>query len=114
MERELIRERVWDGRERATLKGKQLGRPRRAQPLTQHPLLPVVVSGLEAGHLTRTKAARKLRIRRTLLDQALRAVRNGGASELRSPEIEPQARQDGPKGNLSGPVGKIARWQTHG
>lgn len=90
MERELIRERVRAGMERARQKGKQLGRPRRTRLLTEHPLWPVVVSGLEAGHLTRSEAARKLRVRRTSLDEALRAVRNGGNPESASGEIEPR------------------------
>ena len=89
MERELIRERVRAGMERARLRGTQLGRPRRTQPVTQHPLWPVVISGLDAGHLTRTEAARKLRVRRNSLDQALRAVRNGGLPGLPSAEIKP-------------------------
>jgi DNA invertase Pin-like site-specific DNA recombinase len=79
MERELIRERVRAGMARA--RGQQLGRPHRDRPLSEHSLWPVVVSGLQAGHLNRAEAARKLRVRRVTLDAALGAVRNGGGSE---------------------------------
>ena len=80
MERELIRERV---------KGKRLGRPPRARPVGEHPMWPVVLAALEAGHLNRSEAARKLRVRRATLDAALRAVRKGGAPEPGAGEIEP-------------------------
>jgi hypothetical protein len=69
----------WDLTARA--RGQQLGRPRRDRPLSEHALWPMVIAGLQAGHLNRAEAARKLRVRRASLDAALRAVRNGGASE---------------------------------
>lgn len=47
----------------------------------------VVLAALEVGHINRTEAARKLRVRRATLDTALRAVRNGGAPESVSGEI---------------------------
>lgn len=72
MERELIRERVRAGMARAKAQGKRVGRPPRTQAAEAHPLWPVVVEGLQAGHLTRTEAARKLRVRRSTLDRALR------------------------------------------
>ena len=59
-----------------------LGRPRRERPLSEHSLWPLVLAALQAGHLNRAEAARKLRVRRATLDDALWAVRNGGASEL--------------------------------
>jgi DNA invertase Pin-like site-specific DNA recombinase len=77
MERELIRERVQAGMARAKARGRRMGRPSRSQPPEAHPLWPVVVEGLQAGHLTRAEAARKLRVRRSSLDQALRDSRPG-------------------------------------
>lgn len=87
MERELIRERVRAGMARAKAQGKQLGRPRRMQPLNEHTMWPVVMAAVEAGLLNRAEAARKLRVRRATLDSALRAVRNGGASNPDPGEI---------------------------
>ena len=87
MERELIRERVKAGMARARAKGKHLGRPRRAARVTEHPMWDVVVAGLEAGHLNRAEAARKLRVRRSTLDQELTAVRKGGAPGSAPDEI---------------------------
>ena len=49
------------------------------------------LSGLEAGHLNRAEAARKLRVRRSTLGAALRAARNGG-----SPETGPEEISDAP------------------
>ena len=89
MERELIRERVKAGMARARHRGQRIGRPSRVRPLTEHPLWPIVISGLEARHLNRAEAAKKLRVRRATLDEALRAVRKGGGSEPASAEIEP-------------------------
>ena len=87
MERELIRERVRAGMARARSQGRRLGRPPRAKPLSAHPMWQVVVAGLEAGYLNRAEAARKLRVRRTTLDQALRMVRNGGGPKSSTDEI---------------------------
>ena len=87
MERELIRERVKAGIAQARARGKRLGRPPRAQPVDSHPLWPVVVAGLEAGHINRSEAARKLHVRRATLDQALGAVRNRGGAEGANGEI---------------------------
>ena len=89
MERELIRERVRAGMDRARAQGKRLGRPARTQPVTDHPLWALVVAGLKAGHLTRAEAARKLKVRRTSLDAALRPVRNGGGPDATPGEIRP-------------------------
>ncbi len=87
MERELIRERVKAGVAQARTRGKRLGRPPRAQPVEAHPLWPVVIAGLEAGYLNRAEAARKLKVRRTTLDQALGAVRNRGVAPAALGEI---------------------------
>ena len=89
MERELIRERVKAGMDRARVQGKRLGRPPRVQPVTAHPMWPVVVAGLEAGHLNRAEAARKLKVRRATLDAALRPVPKGGAPATSPGEISP-------------------------
>jgi len=89
MERELIRERVRAGMDTARARGRRLGRPPRTQPLYQHPSWPIVVAGLHAGHLNRAEAARKLRVRRATLDEALRAVPNGGSPQTTSGEITP-------------------------
>ncbi len=87
MERELVRERVQAGMARARAKGKHLGRPGRAVPVTDHPMWAVVVAGLEAGHLNRAEAARKLRVRRSTLDRELTAVHKGGGREAGAAEI---------------------------
>ena len=71
----MIRERVKASVARARAQGKPLGRPRRAQSVHPHRQRPVVA----AGHLTRAEAARKLSVSRATLDNALRAVRKGGA-----------------------------------
>ncbi|MGA7361925.1 MAG: recombinase family protein [Candidatus Dormiibacterota bacterium] len=89
MERELIRERVRAGMARARERGTPLGRPPRIREITDHQLWPVVIAGLEAGHLNRADAARKLRVRRATLDLALRSVRNGGGAEPGHGEISP-------------------------
>lgn len=87
MERELVRERVRAGMVRARQEGKRLGRPRRSMPVTEHPMWSVVVEGMEAGHLNRAEAARKLKVRRASLDDALRMVPNGGAVQVALAEI---------------------------
>ncbi|MHB8325343.1 MAG: recombinase family protein [Candidatus Dormibacteria bacterium] len=89
MERELIRERVKAGMDRAKAQGRRLGRPPRAQPVEAHPLWSVVVAGLEAGHLNRDEAARKLNVRRSTLAQALGSARKGGARQADPAEISP-------------------------
>lgn len=89
MERELIRERVKAGMARAKGQGKRLGRPPRVQPVTAHPMWPVVIAGLEAGHLNRAEAARKLKVRRATLDAALSPVPKGGATAPTPGEISP-------------------------
>ncbi|HJS85804.1 MAG TPA: hypothetical protein VJ779_10115, partial [Acetobacteraceae bacterium] len=49
------------------------GRPRRTAPVTAHPQWPKVLAALEAGHLTRAEAAKKLRVRKAALLEALAA-----------------------------------------
>ncbi len=88
MERELIRERVKAGVAQARARGKRLGRPPRAQPVESHPLWPLVLAGLDAGHLNRYEAARKLKVRRATLDHALETLRKGGGPEPAPAEIE--------------------------
>ncbi|MFZ0995268.1 MAG: recombinase family protein [Candidatus Dormiibacterota bacterium] len=87
MERELIRDRVRAGMKRARARGRRLGRPPRTVALSEHPSWPVVLAGLQAGHLNRAEAARKLRVRRATLDAALRAVLKGGAPDSGPGEI---------------------------
>jgi DNA invertase Pin-like site-specific DNA recombinase len=77
MERELIRERVKAGVERARSEGRQLGRPPRS-----------AVEGLRrwrevrdqvmAGTITRAEGARRLRVRYGDFLTALKGFRNGG------------------------------------
>ena len=73
------RERVKAGMDRARAEGAHVGRPRRTTPVTAHPSWLKVLVGIQAGHLTRTEAARKLHVRRATLDAALAAVPKGGA-----------------------------------
>jgi DNA invertase Pin-like site-specific DNA recombinase len=88
MERELIRERVRAGMDRAKAQGRRLGRPPRAQPVTQPPLWPVVVAGLKAGHLNCSEAARKLHVRYSTLTCALRSLPNGGTTRVAAPHSD--------------------------
>ena len=76
---ELTRDRVKAGRVRARAQGKRLGRPPRAQPVSEHPMWPVVVAALESGHLNRAEAARKLKVRLATLNEALAAIGHGGS-----------------------------------
>lgn len=85
LEKRTLSERVRAGMDRARAEGKHVGRPRRMQPITEHRQWPLVLAALQAGHLTRAEAARKLRVRRATLDAAL-AVRKGGASS--DPAVE--------------------------
>jgi DNA invertase Pin-like site-specific DNA recombinase len=74
LEKRQLAERVKAGMERARAEGRSIGRPRRAQPVTEHPRWPTVLQALEAGHLTRTEAAKKLRVRKASLIAALAVV----------------------------------------
>jgi DNA invertase Pin-like site-specific DNA recombinase len=71
LERETIRERVKAGMERGRAEGKQVGRSRRVQPVTEHPAWPKVLEALHAGHLNRAEAARKLKVRKATMIEAL-------------------------------------------
>jgi DNA invertase Pin-like site-specific DNA recombinase len=71
MERELIRERVKAGMDKARAEGKRVGRPRRQQVPQQHRLWVNVLEALKAGHLTRKEAAKKLGVRYSTFRAAL-------------------------------------------
>lgn len=86
MERELIRERVKAGMERVRSEGRQLGRPRR-QPVEHHRRWPEVRDLVEAGVLTRSEGARRLRVRYGDFLAALTAFRNGGQENDPSAEF---------------------------
>ncbi len=60
--------------DRARAEGTHVGRPKRMAPVTAHAQWAKVLAGIEAGHLTRTEAARKLHVRRATRDAALAAV----------------------------------------
>ena len=79
LEKRTLVERVQAGMDRARAEGKHVGRPPRTKPITEHRQWPVVLAALDAGHLTRAEAARKLRVRRATLDAAL-AVQKGGTA----------------------------------
>ena len=79
LEKRQLTERVKAGMERARAEGKRLGRPQRSRPVIEHPLWPKVVSALDAGHINRAEAARKLRVRKSVLIDALASFPNGGA-----------------------------------
>ncbi len=72
LEKQTLAERVQAGMERARAEGKHVGRPPRTKPVTEHRLWHRILAGLEGGHLTRAAAAKRLRVRRALLDEALR------------------------------------------
>lgn len=65
--------------DRAKAEGTHVGRPKRTTSVAAHPAWPKVLAGIQAGHLTRAEAARKLKVRRATLDAALAAVPKGGA-----------------------------------
>ena len=79
LEKRQLTERVKAGMERARAEGKRLGRPQRSRPVTQHPQWAKVVTALDAGHINRAEAARKLRVRKSVLIDALASFPNGGA-----------------------------------
>lgn len=74
LEKQQLTERVKAGMERARAEGRSIGRPRRTQAVTEHSRWPTVLQAPEAGHLTRTEAAKKLRVRKASLIAALAAV----------------------------------------
>lgn len=79
LEKQQLAERVKAGMARAKAEGKGVSRPRRTLPATVHPQWPKVLVALEAGHLTRAEAAKKLRVRKAALLEALAAFPKGGA-----------------------------------
>jgi len=78
LEKRQIAERVKAGMDRAKAEGTHVGRPRRTADVTAHPSWPKVLAGIQAGHLTQTEAAKKLRVRRVTLVAALAGVPKGG------------------------------------
>lgn len=79
LEKRQIAERVKAGMDRARAEGAHVGRPKRTASVTAHPSWPKVLAGIQAGHLTQTEAAKKLRVRRATLAAALTGVPKGGA-----------------------------------
>lgn len=87
LEKRQLTERVKAGIDRARAEGKHLGRPRRSRALADHPQWPTVLLALEAGHLTRAEAAKKLRVRKAALIEALEAFPKGGPVSVTSAEL---------------------------
>jgi DNA invertase Pin-like site-specific DNA recombinase len=79
LEKRQLTERVKAGMERARAEGKSFGRPQRSRPVAEHPLWSKVVNALDAGHINRAEAARKLRVRKSVLIDALASFPNGDA-----------------------------------
>src|SRR5207302_11111360 len=77
LEKRQLTERVKVGMEWARAEGKSPGRPQRSRPVIEHPRWSKVVSALGAGHINRAEAARKLRVRKSMLI-ALASFPNGG------------------------------------
>jgi DNA invertase Pin-like site-specific DNA recombinase len=71
MERELIRERVKAGMEKARADGRTIGRPRRLTTPQEHRHWRLVVEALRAGHITRKEAAKKLGVRYATFQKSL-------------------------------------------
>ena len=87
LERKQLTERVKAGLERARAEGKRLGRPVRTRLVTEHPQWPRVLRAIEAGHLNRAEAAKKLGVRKATLVAALRPFPKGGPSADASAEL---------------------------
>src|SRR5229473_215399 len=79
LEKRQLTERVKAGMERARAEGKNLGRPPRTRPVTEHPAWPKVLQALEGGHINRAEAAKKLHVRKAVLIEALASFPKGGA-----------------------------------
>lgn len=79
LEKGQLTERVKAGIDRARAEGKHVGRPPRSRGVVDHPQWPTVLMALDAGHLTRAEAAKKLRVRKAALIGALEAFPKGGA-----------------------------------
>jgi hypothetical protein len=63
---------------RARAEGKHVGRPLRPKPVTERRLWHRILAGLDGGHLTKAEEAKRLRVRRAVLDEALRVHQAGG------------------------------------
>ena len=74
MERKLSRERVHPGMVRARAQGETARAAAPGHASQRSPRLAVVIAGMEAGHLRRASAARRLHVRRASLDAALQLV----------------------------------------
>ena len=71
MERELIRERVKAGMEKARADGRPIGRPKRLATPQEHRHWRLVLEALREGHLTRKEAAKKLGVRYATFQKSL-------------------------------------------
>ena len=87
LEKKQLTERVRAGMERARAEGKRIGRPARTRAVTELPGWPRVLRALEAGHLNRAEAAKKLGVRKAALISALRPFPKGGQSATGSAEL---------------------------
>jgi DNA invertase Pin-like site-specific DNA recombinase len=89
LEKRQLTERVKAGMDRARAQGKNLGRPPRTRPVTEHPAWSKVVQALDGGLINRAEAAKKLHVRKSVLIEALESFRKGG------PENEGAAERTG-------------------
>ena len=78
LEKRQLTERVKAGMDRARAEGKNLGRPPRLRPVTEHPAWSKVLQALEAGHINRAEAAKKLHVRKAVLIEGLASFPKGG------------------------------------
>lgn len=62
-------------------RGQEPRPPATARPVTEHPSWPRVLRALEAGHINRAEAAKKLRVRKAALIEALASFPNGGPAQ---------------------------------
>ena len=97
LEKRQLTERVKAGIDRARAEGKHVGRPRRSRSVSEHPQWPTVLSALDAGHLTRAEAAKKLRVRKGAFIEALEAFPKGGPVILPLTNSSSQANSPFPK-----------------
>ncbi len=86
MERELIRERVKAGMDVARAAGRQIGRPKRASSPREHRLWATVIEALEAGHITRKDAAKRLRVRYATFQRELVVQQRDGQAPTKHKE----------------------------
>jgi DNA invertase Pin-like site-specific DNA recombinase len=81
LERGILRERVKAGMDRARRQGKQIGRPRVMDRRGFKNRFGVVLEGLVAGDLSRSQAAKELKIGYATLLRLLEASGNSGAGK---------------------------------